>query len=139
VGRGPPVILLDTHVVVWFAEDNPRLGRRTTRLTDTALTNDEVYVSAISFWEIAMLADKLRLTLLVSPSALRRSVLEQGVRELVADGTVGIAAAELADFHGDPADRLIVASALSLGAALVTADRSILTWPGPLKRHNARS
>jgi PIN domain nuclease of toxin-antitoxin system len=133
------VILLDTHVVVWFAEDNPRLGRRTTRLADTALAHDEVHVSAISFWEIAMLADKQRLTLLVSPTALRRSVLEQGVRELVVDGAVGIAAAQLADFHGDPADRLIVASALSLDARLVTGDRLILTWPGPLKCHNARS
>jgi len=133
------VILLDTHVVVWFAEDNPRLGRRTTRLTDTALAHDEVHVSAISFWEIAMLAVKQRLTLLVSPTALRRSVLEQGVRELVVDGAVGIAAAQLADFHGDPADRLIVASALSLDARLVTADRLLLTWPGPLKCHNARS
>jgi PIN domain nuclease of toxin-antitoxin system len=133
------VILLDTHVVVWFAEDNRSLGRRTTRLADAALAHDEVNVSAISFWEIAVLADKQRLTLLVSPSALRRSVLAQGVRELVIDGAVTIAAAELAEFHGDPADRLIVASALSLGATLVTADRSILAWPGPLKCHNARS
>jgi PIN domain nuclease of toxin-antitoxin system len=131
------VILLDTHVLVWFAEDNPRLGRRTIRLTDTALVHDEIHVSAISFWEIAMLAGRQRLTLLVSPGALRRSVLQQGVRELVVDGAVGIAAAQLADFHGDPADRLIVASALSLEATLITADRLILAWPGPLKCHNA--
>jgi PIN domain nuclease of toxin-antitoxin system len=133
------VILLDTHVLVWFAEDNPRLGRRATRLTDAALAHDEVHVSAISFWEIAMLADRQRLTFLVSPAALRRSVLQQGVRERVVNGAVGIAAAQLADFHGDPGDRLIVASALSLDATLVTADRLILTWPGALKRHNALS
>jgi PIN domain nuclease of toxin-antitoxin system len=132
------VILLDTHALVWFAEDNPSLGTRTTRLTDSALQRDEILVSAISFWEIAMLADRQRLTLLVSPAAMRRSVLEQGVRELAVNGAVGIAAAQLADFHGDPADRLIVASALSVDATLVTADRSILTWRGPLKRHDAR-
>lgn len=132
------MIVLDTHVLVWFAEDHPRLGPRTIRLTDAALQRDEVLVSAVSFWEIAMLADKQRLTLLVSPTALRRSVLEQGVREVVVNGAVAIAAAQLADFHGDPADRLIVASALSIGATLVTADRSILGWQGSLKCHDAR-
>ncbi len=133
------MIVLDTHVLVWFAEDHPRLGARTTKLTDTALQRDEVLVSAISFWEIAMLADKQRLTLLVSPAAMRRSVLEQGIRELAVDGTVAIAAAQLADFHGDPADRLVVACALSIDATLVTADRSILSWRGPLKCHDART
>jgi PIN domain nuclease of toxin-antitoxin system len=139
MGRGSPVILLDTHAVLWFAEDHPRLGARTTRLTDRALYRDEVLVSAISFWEIAMLADKHRLILQLSPAALRRSVLEQGIRELVVDGAVGIAAAQLARFHGDPADRLIVASALTVDATLVTADRIILTWQGPLKCHDART
>jgi PIN domain nuclease of toxin-antitoxin system len=86
-----------------------------------------------------MLADRRRLTLLVSPTELRRAVLEQGVRELAVNGAVGIAAAELADLHGDPADRLIVASAMSLYATLVTADRSILMWPGSLRRHDARN
>ena len=119
------MIVLDTHVLVWFAEDHPRLGARTTKLTDTALQRDEVLVSAISFREIATLADRQRLTLLVSPAAMRRSVLEQGIRELAVDGTIAIAAAQLADFHGDPADRLIVASALAADATLLTADRRI--------------
>ena len=133
------MILLDTHALVWFAEDHPRLGARTARLTDAALQRDEVLVSAISFWEIAMLADKQRLTLHISPTAMRRSVLEHGVRELAIDGAVGIAAAQLVDFHGDPADRLIVASALAIDATLITADRTILSWPGSLKRRDART
>lgn len=76
------MILLDTHVLIWFAEDSPQLGSHTAKLTDAALQRDEVMVSAISFWEIAMLAEKRRLKLLLSPATLHRRVLEQGIREL---------------------------------------------------------
>lgn len=132
------MILLDTHVLVWFAEDNPHLGRKTANLTDAALQRDEVTVAAISFWEIAMLAQKGRLRLEVSPSALRRKTLEQGIDEVALSGEIGIAAAQLADFHGDPTDRMIVATALSIGATLITADESILHWHKRLKTHDAR-
>jgi PIN domain nuclease of toxin-antitoxin system len=132
------VILLDTHVLVWLAEDNPALGRRTTRLTDAALRKDLVHVSAVSFWEIAMLASKGRLRLDMAPTAMRRSALEQGIHEIGLSGAICIAAAELTGLPGDPADRLIVASALSIGATLVTADDSLLRWRGPLRTHDAR-
>jgi PIN domain nuclease of toxin-antitoxin system len=132
------VILLDTHVLIWFAEDSPQLGPHTAKLTDAALQRDEVMVSAISFWEIAMLAEKRRLKLLLSPVTLHRRVLEQGIRELAVSGAVGIAAAQLPNFHADPADRLIVASALSLEATLITADESILEWRSALKTFDAR-
>jgi PIN domain nuclease of toxin-antitoxin system len=138
VGRLAVVIVLDTHVLVWFAEDNPRLGTRATRLTDGALQRDEVTVSAISFWEIAMLVEKRRLSLDLAPAALRHQVLAQGVRELALGGAIGIAAAQLTGFHPDPADRMIVATALSVGAILVTADDVILRWRGPLRTHDAR-
>ena len=52
------------------------------------------------------------------------------------DGEIGIRAATLPDFHADPADRLIVATALE-GHRLVTADRRILDWPGQLSRLDA--
>jgi PIN domain nuclease of toxin-antitoxin system len=132
------VILLDTHVLVWLAEDSPALGKRATRLADAALQRDEVFVSAISFWEIAMMAHRGRLRLDMAPAALRQNTLEQGIREVVLSGEIGIAAAQLAGLHGDPADRMIVATALSMGAALVTADHSILGWGGSLKLHDAR-
>jgi PIN domain nuclease of toxin-antitoxin system len=132
------VIVLDTHVLVWFAEDNPRLGARATKLTDAALNRNEVAVSAISFWEIAMLAAKGRLALEVSPAAFHRRVLEQGVREVGVSGTIAIAAAHLEKFHADPADRIVVATAISLGARLLTADDPVLRWRGSLRTHDAR-
>jgi PIN domain nuclease of toxin-antitoxin system len=53
-------------------------------------------------------------------------------------GAIGIAAAFLADFHADPADRWIVATARELDAILLTADDKILAWPGRLDRRDAR-
>lgn len=138
MGRLAIVIVLDTHVLIWFAEDSPHLGARATRLTDAALQHDQAMVAAISFWEVAMLTQKRRLRLEMDPGALRRQVLEQGVREIPLSGAVGIAAAQLARFHPDPADRMIVATALSVGATLVTADDAILNWSGPLRTHDAR-
>lgn len=132
------MIVLDTHVLVWFAEDHPSLGRRTTRLADSALKRDEVLVAAISFWEIAMLSRKRRLRLDLSPAAFRQKVLEQGLREVPLDGAIAVAAGELERLHGDPADRMIIATALSMGATLVTADTAILGWKDKLKVHDAR-
>jgi PIN domain nuclease of toxin-antitoxin system len=85
-----------------------------------------------------MLAAKQRLELEMSPAELRRRSLEQGIHEVPIDGAMAIAAAELPRFHGDPADRLIVASARSRDAQLVTADRALLRWRGALPRHDAR-
>jgi PIN domain nuclease of toxin-antitoxin system len=133
------MLLLDTHVLIWFAEDSPRLGARATKLADAALQRDQVMVSALSFWEVAMLVDKGRVDLELSPAAMRQTVLEQGIREVALNGAIAISAAQLAEFHGDPADRFIVATALAEGATLLTADRPILQWKGSLKRHDART
>jgi len=132
------VIVLDTHVLIWFAEDVPDLGRRAAALADEALRSDELAVSAISFWEIAMLARKGRLNLADGPTAVRRRVLGHGIREIAIDGVIGIGAAGLTGFHGDPADRIIVATALANDATLITADQPIRRWRGPLKAKDAR-
>ena len=132
------MILLDTHALVWFAEDNPRLGRRTTAMVNAGLAREDVAVAAISFWEITMLFQKRRLRLDLPPTDVRRKVLEQGIQEVAIAGDVAIEAARLAAFHGDPADRLIVAVAQSRDAVLVTADDAILEWRGRLRTQDAR-
>jgi PIN domain nuclease of toxin-antitoxin system len=133
------VIVLDTHVLAWFAEDDPHLGKQAGRVADAALHGDDVAVSAISFWEIAMLAQKGRLALAEPPPVIRRKILERGIREVPMDGAIGIRAAELKNFHGDPADRIIVATAMAQLATLMTADKPILRWRGGnLKTIDAR-
>jgi PIN domain nuclease of toxin-antitoxin system len=63
--------------------------------------------------------------------------MNSGLNEIPLDGAIGIRAGQLADMHGDPADRIIVATALA-GHTLVTSDRQILAWPGALERIDAR-
>lgn len=63
--------------------------------------------------------------------------LRAGLEEISLDGALAVAAAELADFHADPADRFIAATAMAHAATLITADQAMLRWPGPLLCHPA--
>ena len=106
-----------------------RLERQALQRVERALPEGDVAVSAISFWEVSMLHEKRRLTLSRGVSSWRRALLRECLIEIVVDGELGSRANELADFHGDPAGRLIVATALE-GHQLVTADRRILDRRG---------
>ncbi len=79
---------------------------------------------------------KGQLALRFDLDAWRRDLLDQGLIEVPVDGGIAARAGLLADMHGDPADRLIVATALE-GHRLVTADRRILEWPGHFSRLSA--
>ena len=131
------MILLDTHVLLWLLLDDSRLGRQTRQIIYTAWSESDVAVSAITFWEVAMLHEKGRIALLSDIGSWRMSLLEAGITEFAVDGWVGICAAALENFYADPADRVIVATALE-GHRLVTADRRILGWSGNLDRLDAR-
>jgi PIN domain nuclease of toxin-antitoxin system len=132
------VIRLDTHALIWLAEGHPQLGDRARQFADQALAHDGLGVSAITFWEIAMLHQQGRIQLLRPVAAWRQRLIDHGVREWPVTGEVGIAAVTLLDFHPDPADRFVTATALLYGATLVTADDRILAWSGTLARHDAR-
>lgn len=107
-------------------------------MLDRALSDSELAISAISFCEIAWLLRAGRVTLPMTAAAWRISLLDAGMSEIPLDGEIAIAAAALDDFHKDPADRLIVATALAKCSRLVTSDSRILGWPGPLDRCDAR-
>ena len=85
-----------------------------------------------------MLKGKGRIQFPEDITSWRVTQLEQGLMEVPVTGLIGIRAAELADLHADPADRIIVATALE-GHRLVTADDRILNWPGQLNRLDART
>ena len=120
------LILLDTHVLIWLDEANSRLGALSIKKIDEAFHRGEAMVSAISFWEVGMLVRKGRIRMDMDLAIWRNDFLEQGLIEVPISGEIGIRAAELDDFHGDPADRLIAASALKNSAELLTADESLL-------------
>jgi len=108
--------------------DEGKLGRRTLSTIDRAVANDELYVSAISFWEVAMLVAKQRLELDTTVAAFRDLAIRNGAREQVLDGDIATLAGELPGTQGDPADRMLVATAIVRGLTLVTADAVLLAW-----------
>jgi len=132
------VIILDTHALVWLDEGSDRLGKKSLSLIDQSLKAGELFVSVISFWEVAMLVEKGRLEMQMDINLWRRSLMENGLQEAVLTGDIAVHSALLDDFHGDPADRIIVASATHLNAMLCTADEKILAWEQDLQRFDAR-
>ncbi len=130
--------LLDTHVLIWSRFEESRLGRQCRERIAWALRADKLAVSAFSFWEVALLHEKGRMALLGDVGAWRARLLDAGLQEVPVDGEIAVRASALQDFHADPADRIIVATALG-GHRLVTADRRILGWNGSLDRQDART
>ena len=132
------MIVLDTHTLIWLDTGNKLLGNDSLKSIDQALADNALTVSAITFWEVAMLASKGRLTMDLPIEIWRKQLIEKGLVEMPMDGNIGIRAAEMEEFHGDPADRIIVATALSTGSLLVTADKKILAWDGLSQKLNAQ-
>ncbi len=113
--------VFDTHIWLRASAGDPQLG---------ALRNfrGTAIVPAISVWEVAMLASKGRLELKPDVDRWIRENLQPPVRLEPLHPEISLESCRLQDFHGDPADRLIVATALVLGVSLITADRQITAW-----------
>ena len=133
------MILLDTHTLVWLCEGSHKLGDESVRLIDEALKASELYIASISFWEVAMLIEKGRIELSMNVTLWRRSLIDNGLQEIDLSGNIAIESALLANFHGDPADRIIVATAQDKTMSLCTADQKILSWKSNLHRINAKN
>lgn len=123
-------VLLDTHVFVWLMQGVDRLGDNALSIINAAIAQDELYISAITPWEIALLVSKSRL-------ALPEDVLEW-LQGSISASSIGVAPLNLdvsvastrlpGELHRDPADRLIVATARHLNALLITEDGLILNY-----------
>ncbi len=122
------MLLLDTHVLIWLDEGNPRLGTKALQAINQSLAAGQLGVASISFWEIAMLVEKGRLDIRMELDVWRLELLHNGLLDIPLASSTALKAGQLQDFHGDPADRMIVATALEHAAALVTADRKMLGW-----------
>jgi PIN domain nuclease of toxin-antitoxin system len=120
------LIVLDTHVWVWWNSDPAKLSATARAVIEDA---EELGVSAISCWEVSMLVAKGRLGLDRDLMTwVREALPEEFIRLLPISASIGVTAGALEDFHGDPADRLIVATSLELGATLVTKDTDIRAY-----------
>ena len=130
------MILLDTQAALWLDSGDVKLGPRARQEIDRAWQSEGVAISAITFWETAMLRDKGRIRFPDDVLQWRLILLAQGYVEIPVDGEIAADAGLIPDMHGDPADRIIVATALE-GHQLITSDRKILSWPGHLTRLDA--
>ena len=131
-------MILDTHTLLWLDRDDPALGPGCRRQVESAWRAGEVAVSAISFWEAAMLAQRGRIVLPLAVDRWRADWLQAGLTEIPVDGRIALLACALEDLHRDPADRFIVATAIARGKAVMTADAKILGWSGQMSRFDAR-
>ena len=126
------MIVLDTHVLVWWCDGDAKLSDKAKSRIDGALgSGEEILISSITAWEISMLGSNKRLTLTMDVDTWLQTVGEvEAVRFVPVDNKVAVESTRLpAEFHKDPADRMIVALARTLSAPLITADEKILNYP----------
>ncbi len=132
------MILLDTHVLIWWANgDRQRLSATALAAIDAAIESagqpggaPGLLVSAISCWEVAMLVNCGRLALSLDVERwLALLASHPAVRLLALDPAVAVAATRLPEpFHADPADRFMVSQARELGTPLLSADSKIRSY-----------
>jgi PIN domain nuclease of toxin-antitoxin system len=113
--------VFDTHAWIWSAAGDPR-AEKIRGFSGTAI------ISAISQWEVSMLAMKGRLNLMPDEESWFSANLESPVSLAPLTAEISLTSCRLPDFHGDPADRIIVATAITLGIPLITADEKIIRW-----------
>lgn len=122
-------ILLDTHIWIWLMGGDPSLSPFTREIIENAHQNGGVFVSAISCWEIAMLEQKKRIILNKPCLDWIKTSLHYGIQLLPITPEISVESSHLPDyFAGDPADRMIIATARIESLLLVTRDEKILKY-----------
>jgi len=124
------VIVLDTHALVWWVAGDSTLSKKAKAAIEHELSGGEIIVSAISAWEIAMLVEREKLVLSMDVGSWLATVSGVGaVRFMPVDTEIPIKSVDLpGNFHKDPADRMIVATARKLAVPLVTKDEKIRSY-----------
>jgi PIN domain nuclease of toxin-antitoxin system len=123
------MIILDTHIWIWWADNNPRLTQQH-REWIQQYQSQGLGVSMISCWEVAKLVENNRLALsLAVDEWLAAALAYPGVQLLNLTIPIIVESTKLTGFHRDPADQLIVATAKIYGCPLLTADSKILAYP----------
>lgn len=124
------MIVLDTHTLVWWANGDDALSKKARMAIERELEGGKIVVSAISAWEIAMLVERERLVLSMDVSSWLSTVSAiDAVQFMPVDVEIGVKSVDLpGEFHKDPADRMIVATARRLAVPLVTRDEKIRAY-----------
>ena len=125
-------LLLDTHLLLWAAGQPDRLSEAARALL--ADPHNELLFSAASLWEVAIKRGIGRDDFQVEPRVLRRGLRDNGYSELAITSGHAIAIDLLPPIHKDPFDRLLIAQAAVEGITLLTSDRQVAKYPGPIRK-----
>jgi len=125
------MIVLDTHILIWWITgDLTKLSENATFAINQELAGGEIIISSITAWEVAMLVAKDRIVISMDLEEWLSTIAQiEAVKFYAVDNDIAVKSATLpGEFHKDPADRMIVATARKLGCGLVTADEKILNY-----------
>jgi PIN domain nuclease of toxin-antitoxin system len=125
-------LLLDTRLILWAFDKPEKLSRvAVTLITDE---ENEPIFSAASIWEIAIKSALQKRDFSVDPSVVRRGLLNNGYTELPVTSEHAMAVYSLPPIHKDPFDRLLIAQSTVEGITLLTVDRHLAKYPGPIRK-----
>jgi PIN domain nuclease of toxin-antitoxin system len=125
------MLVIDTHVLLWWVSDDKSLSiNAASAIKNTLDSGSKVIISCISAWEISMLIEKERLVLTMDIESWFDQIAQiEGIRFVPIDNEIAIKSTMLpGEFHKDPADRMIVATARKLAIPLITADEKIINY-----------
>ena len=122
--------LLDTQLLLWVAANSPLLPALAREIIENEV--DGLAFSVASIWEITIKASLRRTDFVVNPARLRSQLLASHYTELPVLGQHALAVADIPRVHGDPFDRMLLAQAIEEGVTLVTTDRILGAYPGPI-------
>lgn len=124
------MIILDTHIWVWWVTQSTRLTQNQQNWIDT-YQDRGLGVSIFSCWEVAKLVEKGRITLTIPLEEwIKKALAYPGIQLLPLNVSIVVKATQLKEFHNDPADQIIVATSKVYGHPLLTADQKILNYSG---------
>lgn len=123
-------LLIDTHLLIWAGIDRALLPRRASVVMgDPQVT---LWFSIVSVWEVAIKRALKKPDFVCDPGPFRAGLLASGYSEVAVEGRHCLALATLPALHGDPFDRMLVSQAAAEGMTLLTADRRLAAYGGPV-------
>ena len=122
-------LLLDTHVLIWLMNGDRSLSKKSRKLIEEARKKGNIFISAITVWEVGMLEQKQRIILNKPCLEWIKSALHYGIKLIALTPEIAIESCQLPGYSaGDPADRMIIATARIESLMLLTSDERILTY-----------
>lgn len=124
------MIILDTHIWVWWVDDNERLTKKYREYIEE-YQSQGLGVSIVSSWEVAKLVEKNRLVFSCSVNeCLETALAYPGIQLLNLTLPIVVNSTQLSGFHSDPFDQIIVATAINYRCPLLTVDAKIINYSG---------